>query len=135
MAVGDFNYAPNSQPMRHIARWNPQAGTWEEFGGGTSRDVLAATTIGRDLIVGGDFNSVGENPRVPVSCIARWDGTQDQWTAVGYSDGINAPVYMLDVRGGELFAGSNFGIISGHQATGIARFDGKQWQPFGEPLI
>src|SRR5439155_19278855 len=45
------------------------------------------------------------------------------------------PVAMLDVRNGEVFAGGLFEMISGVPATGIARFDGQQWQPFGEPLF
>jgi hypothetical protein len=64
--------------------------------------------------------------------LATWNGTA--WSATGpaSSAAFDGPVRALAVRGNELFAGGDFQTAGGQGAAGIARWDGRRWQPLGE---
>ncbi|MCS7000819.1 MAG: hypothetical protein RML15_06255 [Bacteroidota bacterium] len=93
------------------------------FSGGITSMVF----IGRDLYVGGAFNSM--NGVAGTRSIARWDGSA--WHSVGGgSDDGNISVLYTD--GTNLYAGGSFRSIGGVSATAIARWDGMQWHAMGE---
>ena len=88
---------------------------------------------GPALYAGGNFTGS------PADRIARWDGTQ--WSALG--SGITSTtspgVFALAVfddgseAGPALYAGGRFTEAGGNPASNIARWDGTQWSPLGNP--
>ena len=88
---------------------------------------LGLTIFDGDLIVGGTFSSAGG---VPVSRIARWDGTE--WHALG--SGIRGSGAYVDVlaeyRGG-LVVGGEFTLAGGLAVSNVARWDGRSWGSLG----
>lgn len=118
-----------------IARWDGT--TWNTFGNGVSGTAvnivyaLAWDADNRDLYIGGHFTSVsGKQAR----SIARWDG--EEWTALG--DGITAGTFKF-VRGlawdqvsSNLYVGGSFSGAGGIDASGIAMWDGSDWNALGD---
>lgn len=137
VAGGDFTFA-GGVPALRVAQWD---GTeWRTLGAGFNGGVYALTTwrqgssgkAGACVIAGGGFTASGG---VPVSCIARWDGSC--WLALG--QGVDAPVYALcasaALQPGEvsasLFAGGVFSTAGGIAANHVASWDGTRWQRLG----
>lgn len=95
--------------------------------------VRSIAIMGKDVYVGGRFNSAGG---VPVSGIAMWDGKT--WSNVGggidYCRGIFCfpTAYSLEVKGSELIVGGNFGSIGGVLANKVAMWDGSKWSAMGD---
>jgi hypothetical protein len=85
--------------------------------------VNALAVVGRDLYVGGNFQSGAPS-------IAKWDGSN--WTALG--SGPEGPVEALAVSGGDLYAAGDFlnaGLSGAHY---IAKWDGSKWSALGSGL-
>ena len=96
-----------------LSRWDGV--TWEPVGGGISSGTVHSLVINNsgDLIVGGEFNSVGNG--TSATNIARWDGSD--WSALGTGTGR---VYTMALEGsGNLLAAGLGG--------GIQRWDGATW--------
>lgn len=117
--VADTNY---------VAAWDGMS--WSAIGGGLGgqpglANALAMTVYDGDLYVAGRFDSAGG---VPVSQIARWDGTS--WDDVG--GGITGTqVLGLAVHEGALYAVGNFTSAGGVAARSVACWDGTSWSAVG----
>src|SRR5688572_235497 len=112
------------------------------FGGerGPDSEVLAVVEYddgtGPALYIGGRFSSVAG---VPVSLIAKWDGSS--WTSLGsgmstphpYKSVSSLAVYD-DGSGPALYAGGYFTSAGGVAANYIARWDGTSWSALGAGL-
>jgi len=63
--------------------------------------------------------------------VAVWNGSA--WSELGgrAPEGPNGTVRALASRGIELFAGGDFALAGGETVNGIARWDGRRWQPLG----
>jgi trimeric autotransporter adhesin len=139
--VGGMFMHAGGVPSPCLARWD--ANGWSAVGSGLSSppgvevDSLCISAVGPDpgtnLYVGGLFTSAGG---VPVSDIARWDGTA--WHALGAgltsSSGSAAPKALAvfdDGSGPALYAGGVFDIAGGAPASHIAKWDGSTWTPLG----
>lgn len=122
-AGGDFTTA-GGVSTNHIAKWDGSA--WSALGSGLSGppyrvvSALAVDELG-NLYAGGDFTTAGG---VPVSYIAKWDGSV--WSSLG--SGVNGVVGALAVDdNGDLYAGGDFTTAGGSPIAYIARWDGSTW--------
>jgi hypothetical protein len=126
-----------------IAGWD--GATWQPLGGGVAGSahrvlgVLSLAVYGTELIVGGDFDRVSNDPDrrtfIPSPGIARWDGSA--WHAMG--SGLATPGYpgcitALTIHHGKLIAGGCFTSIDGVSANHITQWDGDAWEPLGSGL-
>lgn len=138
-AGGAFT-AAGDEIVNGIARWN--GARWVPVGGGVNGTVHALRVFdngtGPALYAGGEFTTAGGGDAIN---IARWDGAT--WSALGdglmYANGSGSGgVYTLDAItfAGEavLVAGGIFNQSGGASVSGVARWDGQSWQPFGAGL-
>lgn len=117
-----------SLPANNIARWD---GTqWHPLGAGL--DLRAECLLPRpngDLLCGGYFTSAG---LAPIPGVARWNGTQ--WSAVGAGIGVGFTQHVAELRAlanGDVLACGSFAGSGTTTLSGIGRFDGAAWQPYG----
>jgi hypothetical protein len=123
---GKFNKA-DGVPQANIAKWNGTSWSSVDGGlGGGSAYVKCLVVHNGELYAGGVF-SVAGTASLPVSNIAKWNGTS--WTALGA--GMNNPVYALAVHNGELYAGGCFDSAGTAAANHIAKWDGASWSALG----
>ncbi len=116
---------------------------FKEFQGGVTGAVsLGARTTylsvdcflvdGNDLYIGGTFTEVGGKT---VNHIARWDGSQ--WHDVGGGISLNSTNYVPRVQvikklpDGRIIIGGQFAACGGKAMTGVAIWDGTQWNSMG----
>ncbi len=135
-AGGNF-YGASGVSTSLIARWD--GANWSDVGGGLegvvgSAIVLAMTIYddgnGPALYCGGRFTSAA-NGSVPVSQIAKWDGSM--WSSVG--GGITGTqVLGLGVYNGSLYACGTFTAAGGVPAVRIAGWNGAAWSALGAGL-
>ena len=97
--------------------------SWSEFGSGVSSNVNDLLVMGTDLIVGGDFGSIGG---IASNYIARWDGTS--WHPIG--SGARGRVSALGVYGDSLVAAGEY-TVEYQDAYYIESWDGHEWSPLG----
>lgn len=135
-AAGDFTLI-GSQLVNRIARWNGTS--WVPLGSGLSGGIGRVDTLAvydpdgsgpaaATLYAAGGFTNAGG---VPVSNIARWNGTA--WSAAG--SGTNGEINALHVWDQDgsgpitprLFAGGLFTTAGSVSASRIAAFDGSAW--------
>lgn len=108
---------------------------------GADRAVSASTLWDPDgagplpemIVVGGDFQVVGNTPAARIAMYDRVAGT---WTSLGGVgpglQGTNGRVSCLAVLpNGELVAGGDFTIIGGVGAARVAVYQSGSWQPLG----
>ncbi len=120
-----------------IAKWD--GSQWSALGSGltgpgVTPSVMAMAAFddgtGEALYVAGQtFNTAGG---VPVSRIARWDGSS--WSAVGagFDDGIVWGLSVFDDgTGPALYASGTFTSSGGVPMTGLARWNGSSWEDVG----
>lgn len=123
-------------PASNVARFD---GTkWDALSNGVNGPVYAIAPVSYNppgAFVGGAF-SLAINPDgspVRVSNIAFWDHTQRRWFPVG--NGLNGPVYALEVFSYALYAGGAFTqeMLNGPTLNRIAKWDfsSQQWEAFG----
>lgn len=93
---------------------------------GTDRSPTTAEIFDGDLVIAGEFTTVGP---VLVDHVAMYDGTQ--WSAMG--DGLQGDVFDLVVFESSLIACGDFELPGG-QCGHVARWDGEVWQPLGNGL-
>jgi hypothetical protein len=122
---------------RSIARWNGT--TWSAVGFGMDTGFVEDLLVfddgtGPALYAGGSFHVAGG---VPVSGIAKWDGTS--WSDLGGGITFSGPSYVeslgvfFDELGGGpvLHAGGFFTEIGGVPASYFARWNGSSWAQLG----
>jgi hypothetical protein len=130
-------------PARGICRWN--GSRWDSLAGGINTDskslnplnpagnALACIPYNGKLLVGGMFRSVGD---VMSTSLALWDGTK--WDSLpkrafrtgGYVPQINGFLK----KGNLLYITGNFDTIAGQKATGLATWDGTNFNPITLPI-
>ncbi len=127
---GRIRYQPNVFNALNIGRWD---GT--QWDGSLKLDdpvhaLLAAPngSGGTDLYVCGEFNNATAPNAIPLSKIARWDGTQ--WHPLGTGVNYTARAMAL-AADGSLIVGGDFNTAGGAPASHVARWDGSQWHPLG----
>jgi trimeric autotransporter adhesin len=140
--AGSFEIAGNVGTA-NVARWD---GTdWWSLGGGTSKGMSPTLNFVQSLLpiqssifvtpglyAGGLFTGAGS---VIVDSIGCWDGTN--WNAVGtgfggtFATGVGINVRALAANNAYLYAGGNFKIAGGNPASGIAYWDGSNWNSLG----
>ncbi|MEO1717137.1 MAG: FG-GAP-like repeat-containing protein, partial [Planctomycetota bacterium] len=133
--AGSFASADGIQST-NIARWDgtqwsPLQGPFGEGIDGFPLDIeVYDDGSGPALYVAGvNIRTAGG---VPVTNIAKWDGTQ--WSALQgtLGEGINSlgwtlTVYDNDGTGADLWVGGDFGFAGGIETRGVARWDGVDW--------
>jgi hypothetical protein len=132
---GQFTQA-GSIPATNIAKWN--GNKWEALGPGLSgapnsvigpAAVLALAADGKNLFVGGGFESAGE---LSVANVAKWNGSR--WSALG--DGVsdsagaasNAAVYSIAIRGPQVYAGGRFDRAGSTETKNVALWQRSRWR-------
>jgi len=135
-AGGTFTLAGGIE-VSNIAEWN---GTnWSAVGSGMSGQCnsLAFDSFG-DLYAGGTFSSVaGFGNYIN---IAKWNGSD--WSTFGIGN-VNIDIYggnpqvssLLFDHSGNLYAGGNFTIENGTNASYIAKYRGTNWSPINSGLL
>jgi hypothetical protein len=133
IAAGFFTHAGN-QVVNYIARWDGNA--WHPFnsngqigvaGSPGPTHVYGLATYGSDLVVGGDFDTVGG---LVANNIARWDGSAWHAFVSGPTIGANDDAGALFEFNGDLIAGGLFKMAGGQTVNRIARWDGSSWHAF-----
>jgi len=130
----------NGMTVNNIAKWD--GALWsalegpEPGGAGVDSWVHTMATfddgIDRFLAVGGEFIRAGGKR---VWRVARWDG--ERWLGLSgpKGSGCDAPLYSLAVvdfgNGAELLAGGWFVRAGGMRTFGVARWNGRRWNPVG----
>jgi hypothetical protein len=128
-----------------VARWD--GANWSSLGGTTSKggegpsvnqvncllQVNNSVSIQPGLYMGGLFTSAGSTVG---NCITRWDGTT--WNAVGggvsgnFSGAANGQrILAIATNSTALYAGGIFTSAGGVSASGVAYWDGSNWNPMG----
>jgi hypothetical protein len=129
-------------PTRGICRWN--GSRWDSLAGGINTDsksfntypggnALACIPYNGKLLVGGMFRSIGD---IMTTSLALWDGTK--WDSLpkrafrtgGYVPQING----FFKKGNLLYITGNFDTIAGQKATGLATWDGTNFNPIILPM-
>lgn len=121
-AAGWMQVHQDAGAFQGLAVWNGTA--WAAPPGG-SPDSFAFTLVddGDELLVGGDFTTIGG---IAAASVAAWNGTA--WRALDFPSG--AAVYTLARdAGGTLYAGGALGQFAGDAAGGIATWTGTTWVP------
>jgi hypothetical protein len=130
---GALTFLPNGDIVAGgflVARWNgttwlPLGAAFTYYGGPGPRVRALATLPSGDVVAGGQFTAAGS---VPVSCIARWNGTT--WLSLG--SGMNDNVFALaTMPNGTVIAGGQFTVAGGAGVNAIARWNGTAWSPLG----
>ncbi|MBL0008622.1 MAG: T9SS type A sorting domain-containing protein [Saprospiraceae bacterium] len=105
---GRFTMAGDIE-ANNIAYWD---GAWhavgDGVGGSDSSIVSSLLSTAEGVVVGGEFNNVGNN-------IAFWDGTN--WIQNYFGDGMNGPVNALTLYNGNIVAGGYFASPANNIAT------------------
>jgi hypothetical protein len=106
---GYFNFAGSVQ-ADELACWNLTSHTWSPISSAITMEVISpsvyalAVDASGNLIVGGQFNSVGG---VAARNVARFNGVT--WSALGAGLGTSASsVYALAASGADVYAGGDF---------------------------
>jgi len=113
----------------NIAAWDGT--TWSALGAGVEGTILALAVVedgaaaAPGLYAGGSLTEAGG---IPVSNVARWDGTSWSPLGAGTDDDVRALAFFDDgFTGGALYAAGDFANAGGVTASGIARWDGVSW--------
>lgn len=109
----------------YVAVWD--GFVWTRLDDGPRGTTLALTLFGNDLIVAGEFRSMGGQA---AKGIASWDGLA--WSPL--DTGNNFYVRSLCSHQSDLIVGGAFTGLSGISANGIARWNGTSWNSLGSGI-
>ena len=131
IAGGKFLSASGVSNTEFIARWTSSTltPTWQSMGNADKCVMALAVAPNGDLIVGGDFFSIGGQP---IPNLASFDGTNYSVIGTTPPDGHGVTV-LLFLANGDLVAGGNFDSVGSVSAVSIARWDGTRPTPPGSP--
>ena len=121
-AGGAFPQVGTNDAARNIARWD--GATWFALNDGTGGEVKALLqTAAGDLIVAGDFSSVGPAAGVAVNNIARWSA--GAWSALDGGVGTEPynEVNALVLSGSSIIAGGHFILAGSQVVNNLARWN------------
>ncbi|HEX6886091.1 MAG TPA: HYR domain-containing protein [Planctomycetota bacterium] len=130
---GDFTTA-GGIAASGVARWN--GASWSALGAGISppfvRSLVAFDSgSGPELYAGGWFFAAGGQFN-----IARWNGSAWASVGIGANDQVRALARFDDGGGEALYAGGEFYYTDNdvsRPTPRVARWDGADWSPVGEP--
>jgi hypothetical protein len=101
-----------------ISSWNPRV-----TGGAATVRALELSEDGNTLYVGGNFTSVGGQPRQHLAAVDAADGTVDPFApTVAAADGKTPTVYGLLANDSRLYAGGQFSEVDGKGRAKLAAF-------------
>lgn len=125
--VGGGFTSAGSAPAKNVAKWNGI--NWSALGdgisGGNFDGVVKTIAIsGNDVYVGGDFAKAGN---VPVSNIAKWNGSNWDSLGSGVKGMFNTRVYGIAISGSDVYVGGLFTTAGNVAANGIAKWNGSAW--------
>lgn len=129
LIAGGYFVQAGGVTVNGVARWDGAG--WSALGAGMNNGVNALTVHGTDLVAGGRFTLAGG---LGANRVAAWDGLT--WSALGAGVSGNiglgaAPVEAFGSYAGDLVAGGAFSQAGSAPASGVARWDGVAWAPFG----
>ena len=120
--LGGSSASRNLSSISNLAYWD---GTKLGFiSNGTDGDIWALAIFQNDLVLAGNFSSVGNISQC--QSIAIWDSWQFHPLDRGID--LGGVVYALAVYKDLLYVGGSFSI-SFHMISNIASWDGSNWQP------
>jgi len=138
---GTFTTA-NGVTVNRIAQYDLVAGTFGDLDSGANSDVrsIYITTNG-NLLVGGDFTSIGD-PGVTAYYMAYYNLSTDTWSKLttgtsGANTGTNGAVYSITLGdNNKIYIGGNFTQVAGRDANNVAwrYFSEPSWHPMGQGL-
>ena len=99
---------------------------------GLNGDVHVITSIGNNIIVGGEFShAFHDGELIPLNYIGIWDG--ENWESLG--DGMDGAVIDIAVNSqGHIYAVGGFQNAGGESANRIAVWKNGAWEPLGDGL-
>ena len=113
----------------YIAKWD--GANWSNLGGvpfglnGSLNGAVNSIAVsGNNIYVGGNFTDVNNTGSILTAAdyIAKWNGTN--WSALGSTAALNAPVNALAVKSNFVYVGGNFLNAAGINAADyVAKFD------------
>ena len=113
----------NNEILQCFWRWNGSA--WSFPGGGIPRNFVNSFTIyNGNLILGGDFDSVGTTRS---QCVAGWNGSSFSTFGIGF----NGTVFTVGTFGTYLLASGTFTNINTIPVNRIAKWTGTHWDSVG----
>ncbi len=130
VVVGGLFRVVDDVRASRLAALDAATGNWTEFAGGANGPVHCLLLVpnasgGNDLIVGGNFTTVGG---VPAASIARWDGSSWSVYGSGINGNVNAIALLPNASGGaDLIAAGGFTTAGSVSSPNIARWDGTKW--------
>lgn len=113
---GDFGavMGVRRQGLAHIlaggglSEWNP----------GANDVVYTLAVVGSTIYVGGNFTTIGGQPRNRIAALDATTGAATDW-----NPNADRPVWSLANSGSTIYAGGNFAEIGGHARNNIAALD------------
>ena len=93
--------------------WNPSPVEWDLF----NPRIRALALAGSCLYVGGDFSSIGGQPRICLAAVDTSSGLATDW-----DPGADGLVWSLAAEGNTLYVGGGFTRAGGLPAAGLAAF-------------
>lgn len=131
------NVGFNRIAMWDGSQWSPLSGTMGVGLNNRATDMVAFDDgSGMALFVAGTFTMAGG---ISVNGVAKWDG--NEWSALtgpsgtGVNNYANALEVYDDGSGPALYVGGNFTSAGGYPASNLAKWDGTDWTPIGDPTL
>ena len=105
-----------------LTGWNPGAATSFNY---MSATVYSLAVFGDNVVVGGEFSFVGQQPRTALAAVDPTSGVPTSWAPRLELPGepIGPAVISLSVENGTLYAGGRFVAVDGQPRSGLAAFD------------
>ena len=117
---GDFTTA-DGQPRSNLAAIGASTGAvtaWNPGAEGASRYVRALAAAGSTVYIGGQFDSVGGQPRPNLAAVDTTTGIATDW-----NPSPDGPIGALAASGSAMFVGGRFTSIAGQPRNNLAAVD------------
>jgi hypothetical protein len=101
-----------------ISTWNPGV-----TGGTATVRALELSADGNKVFIGGNFASVGGQPRQNLAAVDATDGAVDPFAPTVTASGQTPWVYALLANDSKLYAGGTFSNVNGRQRAKLAAFN------------
>lgn len=126
IAVGGRFTIAGGVPSTNIALWDTNG--WSAAASLSSTEVASLALHQGTLVAAGTIQC-----GVPNVCVMSWDG--EAWTEIGRFDRAFSPAPRLLSAGDSLFIAGGFVAVDDVLANPVARWDGQQWHPVGQPAL